>query len=331
MLRKVVAGIAIVGIATGVTGRTPASAAETGLSWSDPASVFEVREQYGTTCGSSGFSFRDEDNYSFDNGGLVTVEGTYIGTGATKFDLASAGSDALSTYPQIDTQQVGDLGVSVSYRTTSTNIIRTIVSITNNGTTDATDVKVNIENTVPSDSRVYYVDGGTWRSSGDWFVMGEEGFPDRSIPWPSPEYPSSFHAPDGPGSPESPATIAVCNGSLRNLPLVEPTSGFNETELVFGYLVDIPVGATRRIMVIQGAGGDGDVVSDVIQKGQTFNPAGQTPESGILSDLRCDDALTVVNWDFSGCGSEGGGPQFSIDLDHYVRRAAEESALPDTL
>jgi hypothetical protein len=303
-------------------------AASQSFPWSDPNSYFEIQND--NTCGLAGFSFRDYNAYSLDNGGLVSVNGTYIGTGATQFDLSSADSDALAAYSQV----VGDLGVTVSYRISSANIVRTMVTITNNSTTDAVSVPVNIESTIPSDSRIYYVDGGTWRSSGDWFVVGEAGEPDDtppsdpSEPSPSPDYPASFHAPDGPGSPASPATIATCDGTVRNLQAAESLS-INVDELVFGYLVDIPAGQTRRLIVIQGAGDDGEVVSEVTQKGVDFDPAGRTPGSGILSDLSDADACTVVNWDFSVCGGDSGGGSYDfddIDINHY----RQPTELPDT-
>ncbi len=333
MLKKVVAGIAIMGTAAGFTGGIPASAESTPLlsPWQDPNSVFEVREEYGGTCGPEGFSFRDGDNYSFDNGGSVQVDGTYIGVGATAFDLTTVGADALATYPVTTPESVGDLAVSVSYRITSDNIVRTMVTITNTGTTDAADVPVTIESSPPDSSRIYYVDGGTWRSSGGWFVMGDD---DPAVGDYS--YPPSFHAPDGPGSPLSPATIAVCDGTLRNLQAVESVS-ISTSQLVFGYRVDIPAGETRRIVVFQGSGLSDeestviDTVATVTQKGQSFNPAGQTPGSGILSDLSCDDALTVVNWVFTGCGGDDDsrGPFFDFSLDPYQEAVAE--GLPDTL
>ena len=327
-MKSAVAGIAILGIMGGVTGGLPVSAADQSISppWLDPNSVFEVRGNR-NTCGTNAFSFRDNEKNSFDNGGLVKVDGMPIGSGATEIDLTPVDSDALATYPKTSTAPVGDLGVSVSYRITSGNIIRTMVTITNNGATDATSVPVSIESTVPSDSRVYHVLGDTWRSSGDWFVMGEDNSPTPS----DYEYPPSFHAPDGPGSPESPATVEFCDGTPRNLQSVEPGL-VNEVELVFDYLVDIPAGATRRILVIQGAGASTDSVATLTDSVEEFNPAGQTPGNGILSDLSDEDACTVVNWAFEVCG---GGSDFDIDLDvdidHYRRRAAEESDLPDTL
>ena len=298
--------------------------------WSDPNSYFEIQSD--GTCGSNGFSFRDDNDYGFDTGGLVSVNGTYIGTGSMNFDLSSAGSDALAAYSNL----VGSvLGVTVSYRISTANIVRTMVTITNTGTTDAENVEVNIENSIPSDSRIYYVDGGTWRSSGDWFVVGEAGESsdtppsDPSEASPSPDYPASFHAPDGPGSPSSPATIATCDGTLRNLQAAESLS-INEDELVFGYLVDIPAGQTRRLIVIQGVGDDDAVVDDVKDKGVDFDPAGQSPGSGLLSDLSDEDACTVVNWDFSACGGDSGGGSYDfddIDIDHY----RQPTELPDTV
>lgn len=338
MTKKLLAGIAILGIVGGVTGEIPVSAASTSLPWDDPNSNVEVGGPGGlyapTTCSFSGFNFRDTSDNSFDNGGLVKVDGTYIGNGATTFDLTgvSGSTDALATYPETDSVPVGDLGVSVSYRITSGNIVRTMVTITNNGATDAIDVPVSIESSVVSGARAYHVDGGSWRSSGDWFVMAEADNP-PSQPDPSPNHPPSFHAPDGPGSPESPATVASCDGTPRNLQSAE-TGIVNDHELVFGYGVDIPAGATRRIVVIQGFGNNLETVTSLRLRVESFDPSGQTPGNGILSDLSDVDACTVVNWAFEVCGG-GGGSDFDIDLDvdidHYQRRAAEESDLPDTL
>ncbi|MFM8855826.1 MAG: hypothetical protein ACKOI2_01200 [Actinomycetota bacterium] len=51
-----------------------------------------------------------------------------------------------------------------------------------------------------------------------------------------------------------------------------------------------------------------------------------SPGNGIFGDLSAEDACTVVNWVFDGCG---GTPAFDIDIyiEHYLR----ESDLPNTL
>lgn len=327
MIKKLVAGISIVGITVGVMGGLPATAVSQpidydpfgGVEWSDPNSNFAVGVKKACNTSDPGFSFRENGSNSFDAGGSVTVNGTSIGAIDTFFDLTTEGFDALARYPETGTMTAGDLGVSVSYRITSDDIVRTMVTITNNGASDATDVAINIENDFGDPFTIGHVDAGTWRPSGRWFVTTYGSYGEN-------DYGPIFHLPDGPGSPESPATYALCTGTPLNL-----ESGEFE-DSVFGYLVDIPVGETRRIIIIQGVDVGAESLQSIIDKAESYDPAAQTPGSGILSDLSDIDACTVVNWAFDVCG--GGGdrsrsPFIEFSLDPYQEAAAAD--LPDTL
>lgn len=312
MSKRTACGLAATGLMAGMA--LPASAASENMGWSDPGSNFSVGVS-GACGASSGFRFQEDNSYSFDDGGLVTVNGTYIGSGGTSFDLTTVGSDAVATYPETGTQFVGDLAVTVSFRFTSADIVRTLVTITNTGLTDVTAVPVNIENDYGDNFGVFHVEGGTWRPSGTWFVTADTDSANAN----DYNYGPIFHLIDGPGSPESPATYALCNGTLID----ESTPLFEDSAI--GYLVDIPAGATRRIVVIQGSD-VGGTVSSATTKAQTYDPASQTPGSGILSDLSAEDACTVVNWVFEGCGSSGGGSFPNPDYDYYMSR----TDLPNT-
>lgn len=284
------------------------------LPWADD-SDFEVRKD--SACSGSGLGYRDDSNNGFDQAGLVSVNGTVIGSGASTVDVTSSGTDSIATY----SETIGDLGVEISYRFTNDNISRTLVTITNNGVSALTDLPVNIQNDLGNDDfEIVHVSGGSWRSSGDWFVSSESRFPGY--------YSEVFNVPDGPGSPESMASVTNCAGSALNL-----TTNADEF-LVFGYQMDIPADESRRILIFQGVSMSGvdeaSIIAAAVAKATAFDPGSQSLGSGILSDLSAEDACTVVNWAFAGCSSEGGGGSgydIDISIDNYIR----ESDLPDTL
>jgi hypothetical protein len=293
------------------------------LPWSDD-SEFQVKNGSADGClGSGGLAFYDSGNNGIEPGGLVSVDGTVIGSGATTVVVTSSGTDSIATY----SDTIGTLGVEISYRFTDDNIARTLVTITNNGGSALTDLPVSIQNVFGDDFDIYHVDGGSWRSSGNWFVSGDSrGY-----------YSEVFHAPDGPGSPESMASVTNCAGS----PL-DPTSN-DSGDMVFGYQMDIPAGESRRILVVQGLSYSGRA-SDIaptqpegvamikaaaIAKATAYYSVSLSPGSGIVSDLSAEDACTVVNWAFAGCGSGGGQPSYDIDID--ISNYTRESDLPDTL
>lgn len=270
-----------------------------------------------------GLGFYDHDNNGIEPGGTVVVNGAVIGAGATTVAVTSSGSDSIATY----SQTIGTLGVEISYRFTDNDISRTLVTITNNGGSALTALPVSIQNVFGDYFDIYHVDGGSWRSSGNWFVSGDSrGY-----------YSEVFHAPDGPGSPESMASVTNCAGS----PL-DPTSN-DSGDMVFGYQVDIPAGESRRILVVQGLSYSGRanaiaptqpegvamIKAAAIAKAAAFYSVSLSPGSGILGDLSAEDACTVVNWDFAGCGSGGGQPNYDIDID--ISNYTRESDLPDTL
>ncbi len=289
-----------------------AYAASENLPWSDGgagASDFEVMN--GFSCGATGLSFRDNEDYGFDRASLLTVGGTTVGASASAVDVTTDGTDSIATYSEI----IGDLTVEVIYRFTDDNIARTLVTITNNGANAATGLSVSMVYDHGDTFAVRSVDGGTWRGSGDWFVMSENGVASNVFD----NYKAVFHMPDGPGSPESPASLVECAGPALSLSSVTET-------IVYSYLVDIPAGESRRIVTLQGMAPTADGVTTKVQN---YSPGSQTPGSGILGDLSAEDACTVVNWVFDVCGSGGGQPTYDIDID--ISNYTRESDLPDTL
>ncbi len=311
-MKRVRMGLVMVSVVAALNFGGVAYAATENLPWSDGgAGLSDFQVQTDTVCGGTGLGFRDEEDYGFDMASLLTVGGTTVGASATEVDVTTVGTDSIATY----TQTVGDYTVEISYRFTDDNIARTLVTITNNGATAATGLSVSMVYDHGDDYAVRSVDGGTWRGNGDWFVMSEDGVASNVFG----SYKAVFHMPDGPGSPESPASLVECAGPALSLSSVTG-------EIVYSYLVDIPAGESRRIVTLQGMALTAD---DVTTKVQNYSPASMTPGSGILGDLSAEEACTVVNWAFAGCGSGGGQPSYDIDIDisNYIR----ESDLPDTL
>ena len=301
------------GILVAVVPGGPVSAATENLPWSDGGSgASKYQVQVSSTCIGSGLGFRDDDSYGFDQGSVLTVGGTVVGSGTTSVDVTTVGSDSIATH----SETVGDLTVNVSYRFTDDDIARTLVTITNNGASTAVAVPVSLTYDHGDTFTVRSVDGGTWRNSGSWFVHSEAGVPTSQYD----NYNAVFHFPDGPGSRESMASVTSCVGGSVNLN--------TDTEyIVYGYVLDIPAGESRRILVFNGLANTADAVTT---KAESFTSAVLSPGGGILGDLLAEDACTVVNWAFAGCSSEGGGGSgydIDISIDNYIR----ESDLPDTL
>ncbi len=310
-MKRVRTGLVMVSVAAALNVGGVAHAALENLPWSDGgagASDFQV--QTGFYCGETGLGFRDNVDNGFDMASLLGFGGTTVGASAASVDVTTVGTDSIATY----TETVGDYTVEISYRFTDDNIARTLVTITNNGATSAIGLPVSLVYDHGDTFAVRSVDGGTWRGSGDWFVMSENVASNVFD-----NYKAVFHMPDGPGSPESPASVVDCAGPALSL------SSVNES-IVYSYLVDIPAGESRRIVTLQGMAPTAD---DVTTKVQNYSPGSQTPGSGILGDLSAEDACTVVNWVFDVCGSGGDQPSYDIDID--ISNYTRESDLPDTL
>lgn len=303
-------GLIMSGILVAVAPGGPVSAAAENLPWSDGgsgASNFQVQKDSACSGSGSGLGYRDDDSYGFDQGAVLTVGGTIVGSGATSVDVTTSGNDSIATY----TETLGDFTVVVSYRFTDDDIARTLVTITNNGASAAVAVPVTLAYNHGDTFTVRSVDGGTWRNSGNWFVQSESGVPTNQID----NYNAVFHFPDGPGSPESMASIITCIGGSVNV-------NTDAEEIAYGYIVDIPAGESRRILVFNGLANTADAVTT---KAGSFASSVPLPGSGILGDLSEEDACTVVNWEFC---SSGGGSSYEVDIDisNYLR----ESDLPDT-
>ena len=313
-MKRVRTGLVMVSVVATLNVGGVAFAANYVLPWADGgagASDFEVK--IGGNCGATGLTFRDNEDYGFDTASLLTVGGTTVGASATLVDVTTVGTDSIATH----SENIGDLTVEVSYRFTDDNIARTLVTITNNGATASTGLTVSMVYDHGDVFAVRSVDGGTWRGSGDWFVMSENGVASNVFD----NYKAVFHMPDGPGSPESPASLVECAGPALSLSSVTET-------IVYSYLVDIPAGESRRIMTLQGMAPTADGVTTGVQN---YSPASMTPGSGILDDLSAEDASTVVNWVFDGSGSGDDQPSYDIDIDIDISNYTRESDLPDTL
>jgi hypothetical protein len=288
-------------------------AASQSLPWSDGGTDFEVQDPQnsGSVCGQSGISIRDNEDYGFDVANLLSINGVGFGASATAVDVTTVGSDSVATY----SGTVGDLLITVSYRFAAGDLARTLVTITNQGTTTFSG-PVTLGFDTGDTFTVRSVSGGTWRNSGNWFVMSENGVASNVFD----NYKAVFHLPDGPGSPESPASVTLCSGAV--------TVGTSSEQIVYGYTVNVPAGESRRILVFQGMDPTADGVTT---EATSFGQASKSPGSGILSDLSLEDACTVVNWVLEGCGSDegsgGGSYDFDdIDIDHY----RQPTELPDT-
>ena len=291
----------------------PAHGASESLPWSDGGagpSDFEVDAE--SFCTTSGISFKDNEDYGFDGASLVKVNGTGVGASATTVDVTTIGLDSIVTY----SETVGDLLVEVSYRFTDDNLARTLVTITNQGATAVSPLPVSLFYDHGDTFTIRSVSGGTWRNSGNSFVMSEAGVATGVFD----NYKAAFHLPDGPGSPESMASVVTCLGGSLNV-------GDSAEYVQYTYSLDIPAGESRRILTFHGLHQTADGVT---VKSQTFSQSLPSPGSGLLSDLSDEDACTVVNWDFSACGGDSGGGSYDfddIDIDHY----RQPTELPDTV
>jgi hypothetical protein len=292
----------------------PLHAASESLPWSDGgAGPSDFAVSTDSFCSSSGISFRDNVDYGFDGASLVKVNGTGVGASATTVDVSSIGSDSIATY----SETVGDLLVEVSYRFTDDNLARTLVTITNQGATAASALPIALLYDHGDTFTIRSVSGGTWRNSGNSFVMSEAGVATGVFD----NYKAVFHLPDGPGSPESMASVVTCLGASVNV-------GDSVEYVQYTYSLDIPAGESRRVLTFHGMDQTADGVT---VKSQTLSQSLPSPGSGLLSDLSVEDACTVVNWAFEVCGSDGGSEGSfdfdDIDIDHY----RQPTELPDTV
>jgi len=303
-------GLVMVGVIASLNSGGVAHAASENLPWSDGGgglSDFQVKS--GSACTSNGVGFRDDENYGFDMAGLLSVNGIPVGAAATAVDVTTNGTDSIATY----TETLGALAIAISYRFTDGNIARTLVTLTNNGSSLITGLPVDMQHS-HSDFGFQFMAGSTWRNSGDWFILNEEGVPSNTID----NYTAALHLPDGPGSPESVASIDACVG----VPINNTTVG-DINDVVYGYSIDIPAGESRRLLTYHGIASTADALKSIAE---TFASSLPSPGSGLLSDLSETDACTVVNWDF--CGSGGSQPEYDFDID--ISNYQRESDLPDT-
>jgi hypothetical protein len=304
-------GLVVVGLLSGALASSPVGAASENLPWTDGgAGPSDYQVQVDSVCSFPAIGFRDNVDNGFDHGGVFGFAGLApVGSGATTVDVTTSGTDSIVTYSETN----GDYTVDINYRFTDDNIVRTLVAVTNNGAVAATALPMALAYDHGDTFTVRSVDGGTWRNSGNWFTMSETGVASGVFD----NYKAVFHLPDGPGTPESTASVGECAGAPVSL-------GAVSEYITYVYLMDIPAGETRRLVVYNGIDPTADGVAT---KAATFASSLPSPGSGLLGDLSAEDACTVVNWVFAGCSSGGESPSYDIDLDHYLQR----SDLPDTL
>ncbi|MFM8855828.1 MAG: hypothetical protein ACKOI2_01210 [Actinomycetota bacterium] len=104
-MKKVQVALVMSGTLLGLASGGPVIAAAENLPWSDGgagASKFQV--QVDSACIGNGIGFRDDDSYGFDQGSVLAVGTTIIGSAATSVHVTTSGSDSIGNY----SETVGD-------------------------------------------------------------------------------------------------------------------------------------------------------------------------------------------------------------------------------
>ncbi len=297
----IAAAAAFGGVARAVDTPLPTEFESGGVDWYEFTNGGSVcLEDNGFTLSESELIATGQDD-AFDDAGLVNIDGSY-------FEVPEpAIVDLTGATLQTPTAASGVVDVSVQWQGAGPGTIRELVSLTNTGEVDLTQ-DVVIETNLGSDEDTWLQAASTGDISGyptnaRWFATSEYDSESPSSD------PAIVSVATGPGTVESPGTIAECTdtgpGSVQAAKdvkgAVAPTPDVVATGTPLGvdnftyhYNVAIPAGQTRYLMVFWSLY---ETIAESVDAGPAWD-TNPTAGSEALAGITLEQLALIVNWAF---------------------------------